>query len=389
MFKRHFFALAAVALVAVMAVAGILRLALADDSGGQGRGGPGGPGGRGGGGQAVSVAVVEARGFSDTLDVLGVARGRRSVNVTSNTSELVTRVLFRDGQSVRAGQALVELQAREQDAGLIEAQARLAQAERDWQRWQELADRGIAPRVNAEQARTAYETAQAGVRAAQARVGDRVIRAPFAGVVGLSDVQPGTLISPGTVVATLDDLSVIRVDFPVPERFLSSISNGQPVRARPDALDGVEVSGRIATLDTRINEQTRAVTARAEFPNPGGRIRPGMMMRVSIVRGERSSLSLPETAILFQGGDAFVYRIIEREGQSSAQRVQVTIGVNEGGRVEILSGLDANDRVVATGLNRIQPGSPVQPLDRQAAQGGRPGAGGNASVRGNAGQSAP
>lgn len=389
MFKRHFFAFAAVALVAVMAVAGILRLALADDSGGQGRGGPGGPGGRGGGGQAVSVAVVEARGFSDTLEVLGVARGRRSVNVTSNTSELVTRVMFRDGQSVRAGQALVELQAREQDAGLIEAQARLAQAERDWQRWQELADRGIAPRVNAEQARTAYETAQASVRAAQARVGDRVIRAPFSGVVGLSDVQPGTLISPGTVVATLDDLSVIRVDFPVPERFLSSISSGQPVRARPDALDGVEVSGRIATLDTRINEQTRAVTARAEFPNPGGRIRPGMMMRVSIVRGERTSLSLPETAILFQGGDAFVYRIIEREGQSSAQRVQVTIGVNEGGRVEILSGLDANDRVVATGLNRIQPGSPVQPLDRQAAQGGRPGAGSNASGRGNAGQSAP
>ncbi len=383
MFKRHFFAFAAVALVAVMAVAGILRLALADDSGGQGRGGPGGPGGRGGGGQAVSVAVVEARGFSDTLEVLGVARGRRSVNVTSNTSELVTRVMFRDGQSVRAGQALVELQAREQDAGLIEAQARLAQAERDWQRWQELADRGIAPRVNAEQARTAYETAQASVRAAQARVGDRVIRAPFSGVVGLSDVQPGTLISPGTVVATLDDLSVIRVDFPVPERFLSSISSGQPVRARPDALDGVEVSGRIATLDTRINEQTRAVTARAEFPNPGGRIRPGMMMRVSIVRGERTSLSLPETAILFQGGDAFVYRIIEREGQSSAQRVQVTIGVNEGGRVEILSGLDANDRVVATGLNRIQPGSPVQPLDRQAAQGGRAGAGSNA------GQSAP
>lgn len=357
MIKRHFFLVVAAVVLGLMIVAAILRVAFAEEEGGRGPGGPGGPGG--GRGQQVSEATVVLRPFSDQLDVLGVARGQRSVNITSATSELITAVLFEDGQRVRAGAPLVQLQAGEEQASIIQARANLAQAEREHDRFRDLAERGVAPRVSAEDALTAVETARAILAAAEARQGDRVIRAPFAGVLGLSTVTPGTLISPGAVITTLDDISVIRVDFPVPERYLGLLRQGLPITATADAYGDETFSGQIALIDTRINETTRAVTARAEFPNPGGRIRPGMLMRVGIQQGQRQSPSVPESAVQFEGENAFVYRIATGENGSSAQRVAVETGSVEGGFVEILSGLTADDRVVGSGLNRIQPNAPV------------------------------
>lgn len=366
MIKRHFFLVGAAALLGLMVVALVLRMAFADDEkGGQGeRGGPGG-----GRGQTVSEAVATPRQFSDQIRVLGVARGRRSVNITSSTSELITRVMFTDGQRVAAGAPLVQLQAREEDAGIIEARARVAQAQRQYDRYRELAERGVAPRVTAEDAETALETAQASLTAAQARLGDRVIRAPFAGVLGLSTVTAGTLINPGAVITTLDDIDVVRVDFPIPERYLGVLRSGTPITATIDAYGDEVFTGRIALVDTRINEQTRSVTARAEIPNPGGRIRPGMAVRVAVQQGVRTGVAVPEAAVQYEGDGAFVYRIAAGQRGATAQRVEVETGTVEGGFVEILSGLNPGDRVVGSGLNRIQPGAPV----RVAGAGGRQG----------------
>ncbi len=358
--KRHFLLVAAAVLIGLMVVAAVMRIAFAGEEGGQG--GPGGGrGGPGGGGQTVAVAQVAQREFSDEIRVLGVARGRRSVNITAPASELVTRVMFRDGQTVRAGQPLVELQAREEDAAIIEARARVAQAEREYERTAALAERGIAPRVLAEQALSDLEVERASLEAAQARLGDRVIRAPFAGVLGLTTVTPGTLVGPNAVITTLDDVSVVRVDFPIPERFVSSLGAGTPVTATSDAYGDQPFVGRIAQLDTRIDEATRAVIARAEIPNPGGRIRPGALMRVAVSQGRRTSLAVPEAAVQYEGESAYVFRLAQGERGFTAQRIEVDAGAAEGGFVEILSGLDAGDRVVGSGLNRIQPGAPVTP----------------------------
>lgn len=373
MIKRHFFLVAAAVVLGLMIVAAVLRVAFAGDEGGPGGpgGGRGGPGG--GRGQAVSEAVVTLRPFSDQINVLGVARGRRSVNITSSTSELITAVLFQDGQRVAAGTALVQLQAREEDASIIQARAQVDQAQREYDRYRELAERGVAPRITAEQAETSLATARASLAAAEARRGDRVIRAPFAGTLGLSTVTAGTLISPGAVIATLDDTSVIRVDFPVPERYLGVLRSGLAITATADAYGDEQFSGRIALIDTRINETTRAVTARAEFPNPGGRIRPGMLMRVGIQQGLRQSASVPESAIQYEGDGAFVYRIAAGERGSTAQRVTVETGAVENGFVEIVSGINANERVVGSGLNRIQPNAPISVAGAggQRPQGGR------------------
>ncbi len=370
MIKRHFFLVAAAVLLGLMIVAVVLKMAFAGDE--KAGGGPGGRGGPGGGrGQAVSEAVIGERSFTDEIRVLGVARGRRSVNITSSTSELITRVLFTDGQRVSAGTPLVELQAREEDAGIIEVRAQVAQAQRQYDRYKTLADRGIAPRVTAEDAETALATAQASLNAAQARRGDRLIRAPFAGVLGLSSVTAGTLVNPGGVITTLDDIDVVRVDFPVPERYLGVLRAGTPIRATIDAYGDEVFGGRIALIDTRINEQTRAVTARAEIPNPGARIRPGMAIGVAVQQGQRTAPAAPEAAVQYEGDGAFVYRIAGGERGSTAQRVEVETGSVEGGFVEILSGLNVGDRIVGSGLNRIQPGAPVRVAGQGGGQGGR------------------
>ena len=356
MIKRHFFLAAAAVLLGLMVLAVVLRVAFAGDE--KTGGGPGGSGG--GRGQTVSEVVISTRSFTDEIRVLGVARGRRSVNITSSTTELITGVLFTDGQRVSAGTPLVELQAREEDAGIIEARAQVAQAQRQFDRYKSLADRGIAPRVTAEDAETALATAQASLTAAQARRGDRLIRAPFAGVLGLSSVTAGTLVNPGGIITTLDDIDVVRVDFPVPERYLGVLRAGTPIRATIDAYGEEVFGGRIALIDTRINEQTRAVTVRAEIPNPGARIRPGMAVQVAIQQGQRTAPAAPEAAVQYEGEGAFVYRIARGDRGSTAQRVEVATGSVEGGFVEIVSGLNAGDSIVGSGLNRIQPGAPVR-----------------------------
>lgn len=358
MIRRHFFLIAAATFLGLMLLGGALKLATAKPES------KGGPGGRA---AAVSQAIVASHPFADSIEALGVAKGRESVTITSNTSELVTAVRFRDGEQVARGQVLVELKAGEEDAGLIEAQARLAQAERDYNRWKSLADQGIAPKATAEQYRSALDTARAGVEAARARKLDRVIRAPFAGVVGLTDVAPGALISPGAPIVTLDDLSMVRVDFQVPDRYVPVLAEGSPIVARADAWPAESFQGRIARLDSRIDATTRAITARAEFPNPGRRIKPGMSMRVSIAHGARQGLAVPEAAVQFEGDQAFVFVITPRADGFSARKQAVDTGATEGGFVEITTGVRAGDRVVADGLNRIQDGQPVKVAGRPPA----------------------
>lgn len=377
--RRHFFLIAALVVLAVMVVAGSFKV-LTKKSGGQGgaggpaamgQGAPGGAGGRRagfGGPTLVSVAVVQPRAFEDTIEVLGVAKGRQSVTLTAATTQLVSRVRFSDGQRVPRGAVLVELKATEQDAGVAQAEARLVQARRAYDRYKALGEQGFASKAALDEREAAWRSAQADLAAARAREADRVIRAPFAGVVGLSDVAPGALVNPGAPIVTLDDTSVMRVDFQVPERYLAQLREGQPILATADAFPGETITGRIAQIDTRVDERTRAITARAEFPNGAGRLKPGMLMRVGVSRGQRTNPSAPESAISVQGDAAFVY-VLQQQGQRTmAEQRPIVTGVRQQGFVEIVDGVRAGERLVADGLNKIQSGQPV----RVAAQGARP-----------------
>lgn len=386
MLRRHFFLVGALVILALMVAVGGFKLTLGkrDAQGGPGgamaaQKGPGGPGGGGGmGGPApVTIATAQAKTFVDTVDVIGVAKGRQSVTLSAAATQLVESVHFTDGQSVAKGAVLVELKSTEQSAGLNQAQARLVQAQRELDRWKQLANQGFASKAALDEREASYLAAKADVDAARAREGDRTIRAPFAGVVGLTDIVPGALINPGAPVVTLDDVSSVRVDFEIPDRYLASIREGQPITARVDAYPGETIEGKIQKLDTRIDEQTRAITARAEFPNPSRRLKPGMMMRISIAQGQRQAVAAPEAAVSVQGDAAYVYVIAKKGDQTVSEQRAVLTGVRQNGLVEIRDGLKAGEQIVADGLNKIQPGQQVRVLGaagrQKAAEDVRPG----------------
>ena len=373
MIRRHFFL-----------VAGFKVLTKAKGPGGpggaqaaaQGAGGPGGPGARPGGAgrrggfggpTQVTPVAIQTHTFQDTIQVLGVAKGRQSVTLTAAATQLIEKVRFTDGQHVGRGAILVELKNTEQDAGTAQAQARLVEAQKAYQRYAKLGEMGYASKAQIEQYEAAWRSAQADVAAARSRENDRIIRAPFAGVVGLSDIAPGALVNPGAPIVTLDDLSAVRVDFQVPERYLAQLHPGQTILATVDAFPGETITGRVAKLDTRVDERTRAITARAEFPNPQARLKPGMLVRVGISRGVRQSLTAPEQAVSVQGDNAFVY-VIRRMGERTvAEQRPIVTGARQEGFVEILDGVRAGEMVIADGLNKIQPGQPIR------VGGGRPG----------------
>jgi membrane fusion protein (multidrug efflux system) len=269
--RRHFFLIAALVALALMAAAGAWRLLAPAEA--EAQGGPGGPPAAGrrrrrrprGGG---APGLPETRAFSDRIEALGEAKARQSVTITSNTTEMITRVLFTSGQYVRRGQTLVELKAEEQGADVVRAQATLAQARRDYERWRELGERGFAPRAEVENRQAAVQEAAATLRAVRARQQDRVIRAPFSGVIGLSDAAPGQLVNPGAAIATLDDMSAIYVDFDLPERYLGALRQGLAIEATADAFPDETFRGMISRIDTRVDPNTRAVTARPSSPTP-------------------------------------------------------------------------------------------------------------------------
>jgi membrane fusion protein (multidrug efflux system) len=368
--RRHFFLFAAFVVLAVMIAVGGFKVLTKKPQGGAGgpaasapgAGGQGGAGRRGGfgGPTMVSVAVVQTRPFQDTIEVLGVAKGRQSVTLTAAATQLVDRVRFSDGQRVPRGAVLVELKNTEQDAGIAQAQAQLVEAKRAYDRYAKLGEQGWASKAQVDQYEAAWRTAQANVSAAKARESDRIIRAPFAGVVGLSDVAPGALVNPGAPIVTLDDISVMRVDFQVPERYLAQLHEGQTILATADAFPGETLSGRIARLDTRVDERTRAITARAEFPNGDGKLKPGMLLRVGVSRGSRVSPSAPEPAVSVQGDSAFVYVIHQQGQRAMAEQRPIVTGVRQQGFVEIVDGVKPGEKIVADGLNKLQPGQPIR-----------------------------
>lgn len=389
MIRRHFFLVGALVILGLMVAAGAWKLTLGKKQGPGGgpamaqggppggQGGPGGGRGPGGGATPVSLVAAEQKTFTDTIDVIGLAKGRQSVTLTAAATQLVDKVRFNDGQYVPKGAVLVELKATEQNAALVQAQAKLVQAKRDYDRWRSLSDQGFASKSALDQREATYLAAKADVDAARAREGDRTIRAPFAGVVGLTDIAPGALINPGAPIVTLDDVSAMRVDFEVPDRYLASVREGQPIVASIDAYPGEKIAGKIQKLDTRIDERTRAITARAEFPNADRRLKPGMMLRIGIARGQRQVVAAPEASVSVQGASNFVFVLSQRDGKTVAEQRPVVTGARQDGMVEIKDGLNAGERIVADGLNKIQPGQAVAPLAagaREAMVAPQPGA---------------
>ncbi|KFN49340.1 efflux RND transporter periplasmic adaptor subunit [Arenimonas composti] len=323
-----------------------------------------GPAARGGAPAAtVTTTVVQARPWSDAIEALGTTRANESVLVTAKVTETVVRVNFEDGDLVEAGHVLVDLSGRAEVAGLAEAAAAFRESEQQYRRMQDLAARQLIPASQLDTQRGTMDAARARLDAVRARLQDRVITAPFAGVLGFRQVSPGTLVTPGTTIASLDDISVMKLDFAVPETFLSALAPGQAVTARSAAFPGREFTGTVRTIDSRVDPVTRAVTVRAEIPNADRALRPGMLLTLRVFQPERQALVVPEISVIQVARDAHVFRV---GAGDSVEQVGVSLGARREGEVEVLSGLQPGDRIVVDGSGKLRAGMTIRDVTAAA-----------------------
>ena len=311
----------------------------------------------------TQVAPVEWR---DTVEALGTARANESITLTAKVSETVRKVAFDSGDVVRAGDVIVDLSRGAQLAGLEEARAAYQDAERQLARGMELAPTKVISESQLDTQRSTRDAARARMDVVRAQLSDRVITAPFDGVLGLRQVSPGSLVTPGTPIATLDDISVIKRDFSVPERYLAVLARGQQVAAHSETYPDREFTGTVASVDSRVDPVTRSVTVRAEVPNPERLLRPGMLLSVRLFQAPRQSLVVPEIAVIQIGTEAFVYRVSEDQ---VAERVKVVLGSRRRGEVEIASGLAAGETIVTEGAVKLREGSRVASAPAAGAAG--------------------
>jgi len=303
----------------------------------------------------VVTTPVEQVPLAVEIEAVGTARAREAVDITCKAANTVTAVRFTEGQHVRTGEVLVELDGAQAKADLVAARAALKESESTFKRSRDLFARQALSESQLEQIEATLIANRARVASAEARVADTVIRAPFAGKVGLRRVSVGSLVSPGTVITTLDDSSVIKLDFDVPETFVSVLESGLSVRATSIAYPGETFEGEVSSVDSRVDPVSRSVTVRAEIPNTAGLLKPGMFMAVRVSRDPTPALVVPESAIVPERGSVFVFVV----GEGRAERREVTIGRREPGRVELLAGVAAGERVVVQGTQKVRDGSTV------------------------------
>lgn len=310
--------------------------------------------GQTGGAPAVTVTAHEVAmdQWVDSVEALGTAQANESVTLTAKVTEVVRNIRFEDGDVVQQGDVLVELTGQAEVANLREAQAELNEAQQQLARLEPLVEQGTIPRAQFDTQRSARDTARARADAIRARLAERVITAPFAGVLGFRQVSDGALVTPGTVIATLDDVSSIKLDFSVPEVLIATLREGQTIGATSAAFPDRAFEGTVTSVGSRVDPVSRSVVVRAQLPNDDGLIKPGMLMTVELMTLPRQALVIPELALIQVGTRQSVFRIRDDD---TVEQVPVRTAARRRGEVEIVSGLAPGDRIVLQGTGKLRP----------------------------------
>ncbi|MFM1855068.1 MAG: hypothetical protein RLZ83_377 [Pseudomonadota bacterium] len=351
---------------------------------GSGGGSPGAPaagGQRGPGGPAgVEVARAEVQRLEEDSEAVGTLKARQSVTLRPEVSGRIRELGFTDGQRVRKGQLLLQLDDTLQQAQLKQAEAAAAIARTNLQRSRDLAAQNFVSQSAVDQNAAALEVALAQVALAQAQVGRMRVSAPFDGIADIRSVSVGDYVKDGAEIVVIEDLSSLMVDFRLPERYLSRLKGGQTVDLQLDAMPGRSFAARIEAIDAQLDTNGRSILVRARLSNPDGMLRGGMFARARTVLAVRdAAVVIPEEALVPFAGRQVVFRVEDGpDGGKLARRTAVTIGMRTPGKVEILEGVSAQDQVVIAGQARLMRGEtiPVRVVDVDRIGAGRPGAGG-------------
>lgn len=341
----------------------IFALAACGDADGSGRE-------RGGAPTVVGGTVTQTE-FVSEIEAVGTAFANEQTVITSPVTERIERIGFADGAIVRRGAVIAQLSRGEESADLSSVEARAREADKQLERLTSLQQRGFATNAAVDEQTALRDGARADANAIRSRISDRVIRAPFDGVLSLRTVSAGTVVTSGSTIATISDISSIKLDFTVPETFLTALEPGQVVEATAAAYPDQSFYGTINNINPLVDPLSRSLTVRALLPNNARQLRPGMLMSVRIVSETRTGLAIPETALLAQGDQSFVF-VVDKDG--IARRTSIEVGLRSKGMVEVRSGIALGDKIVADGTVKVRDDAPVNavlPGEKAAKKSGK------------------
>lgn len=323
-------------------------------------------------GIAVLMDEVRQETVENRVEAVGTTLAIRSVNVAAGASGTVRDINFEAGQSVAVGDVLVRLDEEVARADLAEARADLAEVRSRLERARTLRRNNTVAEATLEQLQAEEAAAIAEVDRANKRLADRVIRAPFSGVVGFRRVEIGARVQETTVLTGLDDLSAVEIEFSVSETLFGQVEPGQPVIAQAAAFPDRSFKGTVSTIDSRVDTTSRSFSVRALLDNSDRALPAGMFMHLTLLLDTIQALTVPEEAIIPQGGKTYLF--VVKDGR--AERRDVTLGGRMPGRVAVSAGVEAGEKIVIQGQQRLQNGSPVRDAATPPA-----GAGGQGNTR--------
>lgn len=315
-----------------------------------------------GGATAMPVVAVEAKAkpVSESLTLVGTLAANESVDIKSETDGIVQEIGFEEGQRVEKGQLLLRLDDTKLAATLAEAEASLRLSTLTFERAKQLFQDKLVSQQEYDQAAATFDRSRASVDLMKRQLKDARLVAPFAGTVGARQISPGQVMTRATLLTSLVDLDPVKVDFWVPERFLSQVQIGQRIEIGVAAYPGKKFGGDVYFVAPQLDEATRRAQMKARIANPDGLLKPGMFANLELTLELRqNAIVIPEIALLWDGDVARVFVVQTTPTNRIVELRLVELGVRSPGEVEIAQGLKAGELVVTEGLQKIGPASPV------------------------------
>tara|TARA_R110002153_G_scaffold241605_1_gene396738 strand:+ start:19334 stop:20395 length:1062 start_codon:yes stop_codon:yes gene_type:complete len=303
----------------------------------------------------VKVHRTAEEDFEVVVEALGTGKANESVFITTQTSDIVQKIYFDDGDLVKQGQLLLELNDTEEKAKLTALDVNLQEALRQLNRITNLAKNNVASEQLLDEQQAKVNVLKAEMDVAKTQLDELFVRTPFDGVLGVRQISVGALVTPGDVITTLDDLSIIKVDFDIAESHLASVALGQLIRATSIAYPDQIFEGQITSIASRVNASTRSVQIRANIKNQDLKLRPGMLLQILLQKQVLKTLVLPEIVLVPAEDKQFVFVVKDNQ----VELVEVKVGLRKPGKVQILSGLQVGDVVVTEGTLKLRSGSKV------------------------------
>ncbi|MCG9720586.1 efflux RND transporter periplasmic adaptor subunit [Shewanella sp. Isolate7] len=308
----------------------------------------------------IASARVEAHQVAQHLSLVGKLAANHSVQIAAEVAGKVQAINLSDNQAVEQGLVLVRLEDAKAKANLAEAKAYLNDERRKLGEYQRLIGKHAITQTEIDAQLASVDIAKARLEAAQADLDYHTLKAPFDGVVGLVDFSLGKLVSVGSELVSLDDLSSMRLDLQIPERYLSQIYMGMPVVASSSAWAGAEFHGQVVAMAPRINPETLNLKVRVNFDNPDHRLRPGMLISARLNFAPVTQAVVPVQALEYSGTKRFVYVV---GSDNIARRTRVTLGARIDDQVLIDDGLSLGDTIVVKGLVNMRDGIKVEDVE--------------------------